>query len=340
MNRILLAFSTIFFFFFSNLSCKELNGEEKDLTNEQIDIKNLKKFFQYLNQICLSQKLFKNLKKHKSYPKFGSIEDWEKTCEKIRKKSGYTLDFVRRNFRLISLQNKKGLLKGYYEPLIKISKIKNDNYKFPILKFNEKFVGIPRKSIESNYKKSDVLLWTNNKIDLFFLQIQGSGIGIFPDQQKVKILYSGNNEKEYRSIGKLLIRKNLIKKKDVSLFTIKEFLKNNKNLINEIFNYNERYIFFNIDNYDNNSAYGALGMNLEPNVSIAIDKKYYPLGLPFLFRANDKDKLFLAIASDTGSAIIGPNRADLFTGSGKLSEEIAGNLKKKLILYVLVPYSN
>ena len=89
------------------------------------------------------------------------------------------------------------------------------------MKFNKKFIGSPRKSIISDYNSNDVLLWTNNKIDLFFLQIQGSGIGVFPDKKKIKILYSGNNEKEYSSIGKLLVERDIIKKKCFFYFQLK-----------------------------------------------------------------------------------------------------------------------
>ena len=79
-------------------------------------------------------------------------------------------------------------------------------------------------------------------------------------------------------------------------------------------------------------------MQLKPMVSIAVDKKYYPLGILMLLKPKD-EKPFLAIASDVGSAIKGSNRADIYTGRGKKAEEIAGKLKKKLLLYTLVPYS-
>ena len=335
MSKTFPVFLVIFIFLHLNLRSKQLTE-----INEQIYARNLNEFFIFLKQTCSSQELFKNLTKHSSYPKFGTLNNWKDICRKVVSKKIYSSNFIKKNFKLISIQKKHGLLTGYYEPLIEVSRIKNNDYKFPILKFDKKFIGMPRKSINTEYTNNDVLLWTNNKIDLFFLQIQGSGIGIFPDNKKVKILYSGNNEKKYSSIGKLLIKNNLIKKNNISLFSIKKYLRNNENKIDEIFNYNERYIFFNVDEYNENSAYGALGLNLMPRVSIAVDKEYYPLGLPFLGITNNLNTSFLGIASDTGSAIIGPNRADLFTGRGKFAEKIAGNLKKKLILYALVPYSD
>ena len=84
---------------------------------------------------------------------------------------------------------------------------------------------------------------------------------------------------------------------------------------------------------------GAFGLPLVPNFSIAIDKKIYPIGLPFLLYELDDGDIYPVISLDTGSAIIGYNRADLFFGRGKIAEEKAGYLKKKIYLYVLVPYN-
>ena len=80
-----------------------------------------------------------------------------------------------------------------------------------------------RSEINKKYRKSDVLLWTDDKIDFFFLQIQGSGLGVFENGEKIKILYNGNNNLKYTSIGNVLIKKSLLNKKDVNLFTIKKF---------------------------------------------------------------------------------------------------------------------
>ena len=127
-------------------------------------------------------------------------------------------------------------------------------------------------------------------------------------------------------------------KKNVNLFTIKKFLRDNPKKIEYILNKNERYIFFKIADESLKNPTGALGIELVPFISIAIDKKYYPLGIPFLVYENKKNSYRIVLGMDTGSAIKGENRADLFTGSGKKAENIAGILKNKLILYSLVPY--
>ena len=129
-----------------------------------------------------------------------------------------------------------------------------------------------------------------------------------------------------------------MEKRNVNLFAIKRFLRDNPQQIEYVLNKNERYIFFKIANQSLKNPLGALGIELIPYISIAIDKKYYPLGIPFLVYESKEDSYKIVLGMDTGSAIKGENRADLFTGNGKEAENIAGMLKKKLILYSLVPY--
>ena len=165
-------------------------------------------------------------------------------------------------------------------------------------------------------RMEDVLVWTDDKIELFFLQIQGSGVGMLENKKRIKINYGGNNKKKYSSIGKFLKKKKLITG-EINLFTIKKFLRDNPNLTDEILNQNERYIFFNIDkNNTKRSSVGSIGLNLSPYISVAIDKKYYPLGIPLILHKVSDKKVLPVISMDTGGAIIGKNRADLFTGRG------------------------
>ena len=104
---------------------------------------------------------------------------------------------------------------------------------------------------------------------------------------------------------------------------------------------NKRYIFFKVEEARKSlHPKGALGLELKPNFSIAIDKDIYPIGIPFIIEYLKEGKRKLAISLDTGSAIKGVNRADLFTGNNSDSEKIAGRLKKKIYLYALIPYSN
>ena len=106
-------------------------------------------------------------------------------------------------------------------------------------------------------------------------------------------------------------------------------------------NQNKRFIFFKEISFEGEThPIGAFGTPLMPNYSIAVDKNIYPLGLPFLIQM-EKDKAILPVVSlDTGGAIIGANRADLFVGRGKGAEKKAGILKKKIYLHAFIPYSN
>ena len=146
------------------------------------------------------------------------------------------------NFRFKELSDKVGILTGYYEPEIMVSFKKTKKFNIPLLKHNKNYDMLERKKIESNFKMEDVLIWTDSKIELFFLQIQGSGVGTLENKKQIKINYGGNNKKKYSSIGKFLKKKKLING-EINLFTIKKFLRENPDLIDQILNQNERYIF-------------------------------------------------------------------------------------------------
>ena len=298
----------------------------------------LKDFNEIFKKVCKTEKFFNNLISHKSYPNYGSKKSWKKLCKKLKNTNTGENILINDNFKIKALSTDYGILTGYYEPEIKVSKTRTSNYSIPILKYNKKFKGMKRSLINEEFDNNDVLLWTNDIIDFFFLQIQGSGVGTFENGEKTKILYSENNNLKYTSIGNVLIKKKYIDKKKVNLFSIKKFLRENSDKVNNILNENDRYIFFKLNTNKKDSPVGAFGINLVPNVSIAVDKKYYPLGIPILYKEEKSKTYKPSFAIDTGSAIKGKNRADLFTGNGKDAETKAGLLKKKLLLYVLIPY--
>ena len=164
-----------------------------------------------IDQNCQSKQFLINIKKNKQYPKFGSTEDWKKFCLKLKKTQNNFKDLMNKNIKVYKNNAPAGLITGYYEPTIKVSFIKNQKYKHPILKKNKMYNLKSRSFIDKNYNVEDVILWTDDYINLFFLQIQGSGIGIFEDGKKVKVAYEGNNNLPYKSIGKILIKQNKIK---------------------------------------------------------------------------------------------------------------------------------
>ena len=316
-----------------NLLEKKILNLEKDYVNH---------FSKLLTKICGSKIFLDNLEKHKSFPKFGSKQNWENKCRGLQNQSNKNglKKFIIENFDIRKINDTPGLLTGYYEPLINVSNSRNSNFKFPILKHNKKYYKKSRAFIENNYNLEDVILWTDNPINLFFLQIQGSGIGEFQNKNKVRISYAGNNGLKYTSIGKVLFRGNYIKSKDINLFSIKDWLKKNPQLSKEIMNKNQRYIFFKKSNKEMGThVSGALGIPLKPEFSIAVDKNIYPLGLPFIIEFQTNSSILPTVSMDTGAAIIGPNRADIFLGRGEVAEQKAGKLKKKIFLHILIPYN-
>ncbi len=325
-------FLFISFFFYSSF-CKI--AAKSDSLIFEVKEESLKSFYKELKIICKKNNLQK-FTTHRSYPKFGKKIEWQSICIKIKNNGQNEKRFILNNFQTINLSNKEGLLTGYYEPEINVSKKKSKRFTIPILKYNANYKKMTREDINKNFNNKDVLLWTDNKIDLFFLQIQGSGIGLFENKKKIKISYAGNNDLKYKSIGKLMLKKRLIKG-ELNLFSIKDYLNKNLKKVDQILNYNERYIFFKLSKKNIlDSSKGAMGLNLSPFVSVAIDTKHYPLGLPLVLQSKIYGMLPV-IAMDKGSAIIGKNRADLFIGRGKKAEKIAGKLKEKLVIHALIP---
>ena len=329
-----------FFISFSNnqaFSSKISNKQILGLSDKQVAI-----FSNQLKRVCNSSKFYRNLKKIFKH-EFGKANEWKQKCLILKEKNSVQefKNYLIQNFKFKKIQKHAGLLTGYYEPIIKVSRKQNNVYKFPILGRNKYYIKKPRNFIEKNFRKKDVILWTDDKINLFFLHIQGSGIGEFSNKEKVKLVYDGNNEMSYTSIGKLLIKKEYINKDSVNLFTIKEWLRANSDLSEELLNQNKRFIFFKEISFGVGlHPVGAFGIPLMPYHSIAVDKNIYPLGLPFFIQM-EKDKSILPVVSlDTGGAIIGANRADLFFGRGEVAEKKSGILKKKIYLHAFIPYSN
>ena len=341
MKKIKIKFLLIFFilnFINNSTSSFEITNKQiLDLDKEQISF-----FSKQLKGICDSRTFFKNLRETYKY-EFGKPNEWKQKCLILKEKNSDKAfkQYLIKNFKFKKKKENPGLLTGYYEPIIKVSRNQNNVYKFPILGKKKYYINKPRSFIEKNFKNEDAILWTDDKVNLFFLHIQGSGIGEFENKEKVKLVYDGSNEMSYTSIGKLLIKKEYVNKNDVNLFTIKEWIRANPYSSKEIMNQNKRFIFFKEISFGIGLyPIGAFGTPLLPNYSVAVDKNIYPLGLPFFIQM-EKDKSILPVVSlDTGAAIIGANRADLFFGRGEVAERGAGILKKKIYLHAFIPYSN
>jgi len=282
-------------------------------------------------------------------------------------------EFFQKNFtayQLLSDENdKEGLITGYYEPLLHGSYYRTNRYKYPVYAVPKNLLNIQlsksypslsdyrlRGKLEGNkvvpyetraeinaidYKTTKNLkpiCFVDNKIDLFFLQIQGSGKIQLPNGMFINVGYGGQNGHQYYAIGKKLIQMGVIEKKDISLQTIRKWLVENPDKTDEILNLNKSYVFFT---KSAKTATGSLGTQLTANRNLAVDRKNIPLGFPvFINTTNpvtEEPINKLMIAADTGGAIKGKIRADFFFGNGEKARELAGNMKQSGELFILIP---
>lgn len=288
-------------------------------------------------------------------------------CEKATTTNDAKLFFMQ-NFTPHQIINNKngsnaGLLTGYYEPFIRASLEKKEPYIYPIyttpkdlitveldsvygelkkyslrgkLEGNKLKPYLTREQIDKNGIVADTICYTDSKTDLFFLEVQGSGVAILENNQSIYIGYDNQNGHKYNSIGKYLIDKGEIQKDNISLQSIKEWLMKNPKRVDEVLNHNSSKIFFK---QNQTSAKGAMGVVLTPWHSIAVDKEYIKLGSMLYLNATDKNFNLnkLVTAQDTGGAIKGSVRADLFLGQGEEAQNIAGKLQANLKLWILLP---
>jgi membrane-bound lytic murein transglycosylase A len=267
------------------------------------------------------------------------------------------------------------LFTGYYEPFLKGSLEKSARYRFPLYTrpddlvsvnlalFSDRFKGeriwgrldgnalIPyhdRREIDAEHAlegKADVLAWVDDRIDLFFLHIQGSGKLYMDTGPPINVHYNSPNGRPYRSIGKLLIDNGAIPREEMSMQAIKKYLHANPAAVDDILNANPSYVFFNTER---EGPIGSIGVNLTPGRSIATDRRLFPKGaLAFiqtqkpLVDGNGSIDTWSAfdrfvLNQDTGGAIRGAGRADLFWGNGPYAELAAGYMQHPGVLYFLV----
>ena len=288
-------------------------------------------------------------------------------------------EFIRSNYLVYRSVGRDGngevLFTGYYEPLLRGNLSPTEDYRFPIYArprdlinidlslFKEKYAGekiiarytdqqvLPyydRREIDSDGAlegSTEVLAWVEDPVDVFFLQIQGSG-KIYLDQGEVlNVHYHTSNGRPYRSIGQLLIEEEKITVEEMSMQKIREYLNNHPDEIEEVFNYNPSYVFFKIEP---DGPLGNINVKLTPGRSIALDYRIFPKAalcfieteLPVVDSAGQiqgwRRFTRFAMNQDTGGAIRGPGRADIFWGSGPYAEIAAGHLKHPGKLYFLV----
>jgi len=288
-------------------------------------------------------------------------------------------DMIRQRFNVYQSVGSDGrgtvLYTGYYEPILKGSLIPNETYRWPLYRrpddlmeidlelFRPKFKG---EKIVARYDGSQIvpyfsreeidghgmlfgrqleIAWLEDPIDIFFLQIQGSGQVLLEDGTRLRVNYSASNGRPYRSIGGLLIDRGIIERDEMNIPRLREYLRDNPDQREKVLNHNESYVFFRVVE---EGPLGNIEVPLTPGRSIATDSRLFPKGGLIYVCAEkpiiDDSGTIVAwvpfsrfvLNQDTGGVIKGPGRADLFWGSGKAAGIPAGHMKNEGKLYFLV----
>ncbi|MBI0534867.1 murein transglycosylase [Roseomonas sp. KE2513] len=239
----------------------------------------------------------------------------------------------------------EGLVTGYYEPVLRVSPVRAPGFTAPLLAMGP--AELPRASIEAAVAAGawpgQVLAWAD-PVDAFFLQIQGSGRAVFPDGSERRLGYAGKNAHPYVPIGRVLIERGAMAREQVSMDSLRAWLHAAPpGEARALMDTNPSWVFFRWrdDLPPSGGPAGTLGAPLTPGRSVAVDRGHVPLGLPLWIETRHPTEggrlERLVVAQDTGGAIRGPARADLFWGWGEAAGSAAGRMRETGRIWVLRP---
>lgn len=274
------------------------------------------------------------------------------------------------------LGEEAGFVTGYYEPIIDGSRTRTDVYTVPVYRrpsnlfvrgFKQSATGLPnggevfrkigRRKLVPYYDRAAIedgaiagrgleICWLKSETDLLFTQIQGSARVRLEDGSTIRINYDAHNGYRYTPVGRVLIERNIIPREEMSMQRIREWMNANPDGAKELRRQNRSYVFFReVQLSDEDEAVGAQGVPLTPRRSIAVDKALHVYGTPFFLEGTlpvesaqaQTPFRHLMVAQDTGSAIVGPARADIYFGAGAEAAQIAGRLRQNIRFAILVP---
>ena len=237
------------------------------------------------------------------------------------------------------------LFTGYFEPELDGSRVRTSRFRFPVYRLPPEVTGLwhSRREIENDALlegRGLEIAWVDDSVELFFLQIQGSGRIRLPDGSVIRVGYGGRNGHEYRSVGQELVRRGVYQAHQVSAQVIRNWVRRNPEAGRQLLHHNASYVFFREIRTRNASdgPLGAMNRSITTMRSIAVDPDFTPLGAPVWIEKDGADPLRrLMIAQDTGSAIQGPQRADIFYGPGDEAGLEAGRIRDPGRMIVLLP---
>ena len=286
-------------------------------------------------------------------------------------------DFFEKNFTPYEVRSGRfedeGLFTGYYEPLLKGSREKKPGFETPLLRapddlvvadlgqFLPELAGRKITGLAHNGRlvpapvRADIgagafadrgleMVFVSDPVDAFFLQVQGSGRVELDDGTVMRVGYAAQNGHGYVAIGKALIARGALTKDNVSLQSIRAWLHDHPGEAVDVMNLNPSFVFFR-ELKDTGGPLGAEGVALSPGRSLAVDGKKLPYGVPVYLDAQSPEKAQdqrlqrLLVAQDTGGAIKGAVRGDVFWGFGAAAENAAGVMKSRGRFWVLLPKS-
>ncbi|MBO9399450.1 MltA domain-containing protein [Shimia sp. R9_3] len=274
--------------------------------------------------------------------------DWQTVCAAA---SGISdaRKFFELLFRpvLIEEADRDALFTGYFEPELDGARRPGGPYQFPIYRVPPEVrrggQWLTRREIETSAAMDGrglEIAWVDDPVELFFLQIQGSGRVRLPDGGYIRVGYGGANGHEYRSVGAELVRRGIYGAHQVSAQVIKNWVKRNPTEGAELLRHNDSFVFFREVSRvpAHKGPLGAMNRSITEMRSVAVDPAFTPLGAPVWVEKDGKGPLRrLMIAQDTGSAIKGAQRADIFFGTGDAAGRAAGTLKDPGRMVVLLP---
>jgi membrane-bound lytic murein transglycosylase A len=288
--------------------------------------------------------------------RFGSLKVWRETCLKLKpekfKAPHYGRRFFEKNFQPFLVSDKHGgaslgLFTGYFEPEIRGALRQHGEFQTPIYmppydlkKKRNRYLS--RRQIDQGAIKNiaKTIAWVADPIDAFFLHIQGSGRIRLPDNRIIRVGYAGHNRHPYTAIGKVLIKRGILSKANISMQSIRAWLARDPVQAQEVMHLNARYVFFRV--MRSGGPVGAQGVVLTAGRSLAVDPRFIGYGVPIWLDTRaalvaERPLQRLLIAQDTGSAIKGAVRGDIFFGHGSLAAKRAGYMNRRGHYYVLIP---
>ena len=297
----------------------------------------------------------------------GQVRDWLSACADADKAQD-AKQFFEQDFAVFAVgagSRRDGLFTGYYEPLLHGSWTRRGAFQIPVYGlppdlirvdlslFSDKFHGehvsgklsgqslvpyaaraeIDRKGLAA----APVLFYTDDAVAFFFLQIQGSGRVRFGDGREMRVAYAGENGQPYTAIGRAMIQQGILTRENVSLQSIRDWLKAHPDKARSVMENDKSFVFFKLAPIGDAAlgSPGAEGVSLTPLASLAVDPRLHPLGAPFFVASDALHGLF--IGQDIGGAIRGPVRGDIFFGFGDKAATRAGGMKAQGRLFVLLP---